>query len=546
MKRRFYAILFALAAAPLSGCGREPARNPLAPAQDAVSVFPPAPAGVSLAWAPPADGDWNARWIAHLRAGSREGQRFAMEQLRRAGTASGAALGDALRASGTDPAQFGFTLNLLPALGASGARSEWPILAEILRVHPTPVVRTAAAEAAAQLAEPALLPTLLECLDREAEPAPRRAMLTAVARIGGATAAEELEARVRIWLRGSGAGGGGAAVSDPAGDVWNAFMVMDGLELRAALERLDADLPPPLRVQALTARLELGDRTVGPALRGFLDAETYPSAKTRMLALTALADLGDWDAVTGAAADPAPEVPRAVARLLGNAGATDVGLDLLDAWLGSQDVDLRNAALASLVARGQRHRLDPWLLRLRGFPFQDGSTEALLLLTRAELLDPRLTDVLLACWEDAQGDARLDLMRALTRIGAPAAAGRLAQTMADVREEPGVRQVAATLIANFPDCVEALDAWYRAEPSAERASDLVAGLGRWLEQPRAREILLALAADSSAPDAARKVVFDALPTLLGFEACAILQELQAEAGRADVHAYLAQLLIRYF
>lgn len=494
-------------------------------------------------WQPPPDGDWIPRWIEHLEFGSREGQRFALQQLHEAGPAAGPALAAALHALRDHPDRFGQAINLVSALGASGAAGEWEEVAELLR-HPTPVVRTTAGEAAARLRAPELLPALRASLARETESAPRRAALTAIARIGGAEALRDLEEQVRAWLRTSGSGGGGG----DGGDAWNALMLTEGPDLLPVLVRLDPALPPPLRVQALTARIELGDRAVGPELREYLDAAAYPSIKTRQLALSALAELGDWEAVLGAAQDPDPAVVATVARLLGTPAAVEagVGLDLLDGWSSSPDPELERAALVALVAHGQRHRLDPWLLLLRDFPLRAGSGEALVLLTRDPLLDPRLAGVLIGCWPQARGEHRLDLMRALTKTGSPEGARLIASAMLDEREEPEVRRLAATLIANFPSCVEPLQAWYGQEPGAARAADLVAGLGRYAEDPAARAALLRLAADEAAPDAARKAVLDALPQLYGIEAVALLQQLREGTKRADVRAYIDFLLASWF
>jgi hypothetical protein len=542
MNASFYALRLAccaaLAAGCLVACGGKPERVAAGAAGDP-GVFALDPAQ-RRGWSAPAGENWTLRWIEHLERGSREGQRFALEELGRNGAVAGPALAAEVRAATLDSGRFAYLVNLLTALGASGDAAQWPVLAEVLRTHPTPVVRTTAGETAARLRPPELLPDLIAALQRETESAPRRAMLTAIARIGGPAAIAELEGRVRAWLT--------SAVTDDTGEAWNALMLVEGGDLLPTLIRLDAALPPPLRVQALIARLELGDRSVGEAVTEYTDPERYPSAKTRSLALTALAELGAWQQVLACAQDPDPAVPRAIARLLSlpNAVAAGAGVDQLDAWLSSSDPELARAALVALVAHGQRHRLDPWLQAVREFPLRSGSTEALLLVTRDELLDPRLPAVLLACWDQAEGEHRLDLMRALTRTGAPAAVERLAQTMLDERAEPEVRRLAAALIANFPSSTGPLQAWYAQNPSAARAADLVAGLGRRPQDPESRAILLGLAADDAAPDAARKVVLDALPKLFGFEACALLLELQAGTRRVEVRAYLEHLLVVWF
>ena len=496
------------------------------------------------AWLAPADDDWVGRWLEHLRAGPKEGQRFAMARLREEGASLGPVLAQEIHAIALDSSRFGLMVNFLAALGASGDSSQVEVLAEVLRTHPTPVVRTQAAEAAANLRPAALLPTLRDAVTRESEAAPRRAMLIAIARIGGEEGIDYLEARARAWLMEAGIAG----ISEDNGESWNALMLVDGAQLMPALLRLDPLLPPPLRVQALTARVELGDESVGPALREYLDAEQFPSIKTRSLALTALADLEDWPSLLTAASDPDLDVQRAVARLLGlpSAAAAEIGTDQLDAWLSSADEDLRHAALAGLLARGQRHRLEPMLQLVREFPFRLGSTEALLLLTQPEFLDPRLPGILLGCWEQAEGTHRMDILRALTKLHAAEGASLMARVLADAGEDLEVRRVAAALFANFEECVEPLITWYADQPGVSRAVDLVGGLGRRAELPRAREALLAIASDAEAPDAVRKVLLDALPLMFGFEAAALLQELRARETRADLRAYLDALLIRWF
>lgn len=541
MSPRLYFRLLVLSTAVAAGCGGGEALQPRAPEAGVFALDPAERRG----WLPPADEDWIGRWIEHLRAGSKEGLRFALERLREEGAGAGPTLAAEIRAVALDPSQFGLLVNLLGALGASGDASQVSAVAEVLRHHPTPVVRTAAAEAAAALRAPAAIPALAEAVERESEPAPRRGMLIAIARIGGEPAVRVLEQRARGWIAEAGEGG---AAGD-GGDSWNALMLVDGEELLSALLRLDAVLPPPLRVQALAARVELGDREVGPLLRPYLDADTYPSGKTRSLALAVLAELRDWEPVLAAAEDPALPVRRTVAGLLGGAAAVadGVGVDRLDAWSSDEDEELRELALAGLLAHGQRHRLDPLLQSVREFPLRPGSAEALLLLTEPELRDPRLAPLLVGRWDSAAGSHRMDLMRALVKIEAPQASVVIAGALTDADEDPSVRRLAAALIANFPDCVEPLLAWYREQPDGRRAGDLVAGLGRWAaEVPQARAGLLELAADAGAPDAARKAVFDALPLVFDFEALELLLGLRGREPRADVREYLDALLVRWF
>ncbi len=541
MNPTFYARSLVLSALLLTACAKDPTPTPLQGPESGVFVIADSDRG---AWLPPENDDWVGRWIAHLRSGSREGQRFALAQLREEGAAIGPLLAAEIHEAALLPSNFGLLVNLLAALGASGDASQGLALADVIRHHPTPVARSAAAEAVASLRAADALPALREAIPREMEIGPRRAMLIAVGRIGGSEAVEFLENRARVWISESGLG----ELGNDNGDSWNALMLIEGQESRPALVRLDPILPPPLRVQSLTARIEMGDRTVGPTLREYLNAELYPSAKTRSLALTALAELRDWEAVLSVAGEEDLAMQHAVAKLLGLPAAVEaqVGADWLDVWLASPDEELRNAALAGLLARGQRQRLDPYLQLVREFPLRAGSTDALLLLTKPEFRDPRLPGILVGCWERAQGTHRMDILRALTKIQAAEAPALMARVLNDAHEDLEVRRLTAALIANFDGCVQPLIQWYQAEPGAERAADLLGGLGRRLEVVEARAALLFALKDPQAPDAARRTLLDALPLIFGFEAAGILQEIRSVETRSDVRAYLDSLLRRWF
>ena len=130
------------------------------------------------------------------------------------------------------------------------------------------------------------------------------------------------------------------------------------------------------------------------------------------------------------------------------------------------------------------HELQTGVQRVRAFPVQAGSVDALQFVTRTPLLDPRLPEILLGCWDQAEGVHQLDLMRALVKTGAPAGGERLAAAMLDRHAAPEVRKVAATLVANFDTCVEPLLAWWRESPDAARTADLIGGLGRRPENSR--------------------------------------------------------------
>ena len=56
-------------------------------------------------------------------------------------------------------------------------------------------------------------------------------------------------------------------------------------------------------------------------------------------------------------------------------------------------------ALIALVERGQANRLDPWLRLAREFPTGPGSPEAIILLSKPGVEDPRTAPIFLSRWE---------------------------------------------------------------------------------------------------------------------------------------------------
>jgi len=552
MKPTFYPFSF-LISLPLLACGgEEPNRTQdpqgLGEQQGEGSVFALAPENLH-AYTPPASGqpseqDWAARWVEHLRRGSKDGLDFAKEQLAKMGAPAVPVLVGELEANMSRSGAMGYLVSLCEVLSACGSSEQVPVLLRVLDQNPPPVVRTASYEALTRLGNQDMVPSILERLTFENEAAPREAALRAIAEAGGPQALAYLEQETRKWL-----------AQDPtayAGDkAFSALLLCEDEGTSMALRGLRDLLPPFQQVQSMGARIRFGDRDLVKELRPFLQEEDYPSAGTRELALQLLGELGDWESVLSQEKSTVPKIQLAVVALLRrpDAVAAEVGLDTLDHFAEhGEEESLRLNALAGLVERGQRERLNAYLRQLQSFPTGRGSGEALRILSRPEFADERVATIMIDLWGRTDGAHHVDLVRALAVCGRAEAASFLQQIAQDESVEVSLRQSAATVLANFtPDiAVPLLLEFFQSNPSAGRASLVLPGLGRHVQDARADAFLRELAADLELNDAVRRILIDAIPLIYRAEGYDILSEMLATSKRIDVRRYLESTLWRYY
>jgi len=499
------------------------------------------PPGVSQK---PTAEDWAERWVDHLRRGSKEGLGFAKERLVLMGTAAAPRLVAELEANMSRSSAMGYLVNLCEVMSACGRPQDADVLLRLIDQSPPPVVRTSAFEALAKFSSAENVPAIIERLRFEHEPAPFEAALRAVSHAGGIEALRFLEEQIRAWL-----------AEDPAAvsgeKAFATLLLCEDPQAAVLLRQLEPSLPPFQRVQAYGARIRFGERDLVAALRPYLDAEQYPSAGTRELTLQLLGELGDWESVIAQAESPLMKIQLAVVALLRrpDAVAAEVGKDVLDHFFEQgQDETLRLNALAGLVERGESQRLDPYLRQLQSFPTGRGSGEALRILSRPEFADARVTGILIARWPQTDAEHHVDLLRALAVTGQDSAATFLAAVAEDEEEDVGLRRTAATVLSNFRAevAVPLLLRFYQASPSPGRASLVIPGLGKHVAQPEADAFLRELAADESASDGVRKVLFELLPLIYRDRGYELLWQLQASSKRPDVRRFLDAILWNYY
>ncbi|TAH38453.1 MAG: hypothetical protein EYC70_03470 [Planctomycetota bacterium] len=532
----------ALALALLAGAGACGGEAP-PPAASAGHVFPLGP--LPPQYQPPPDGDFVPRHLEHMLYGGRDALHYAQGRLAEAGPAAVPALMQALEPKLRDERYFAHVVSLCQALGRCGDPQTAPLLLRVVQEAPVPVCRSSALEALQELAAEGVAAHLVPLLSQETEIAVRQRLIEALGVLGGPEAADCLEALVVAAVRAE-------ASEDARRDgtlAWNSLLLLRDAGALARLQRLSDLVGPLLRLQALIVRAELGETGLTAAIAEHLDAQRFPSGQLRATAVDALAAAGAWNEAVRAAADPDPKVRRAVARSLRSPSAPPAeAAALLQALAHDTDPGVMEEALRSLVARDDRRELEPWLRALAEFPLGAGSTDALNLLADPGLADPRTSAVLLRRWRYCDATQRVDVVRALGALGDPAAAEYLGRVLVDPEEERGVRQAAAVALANFGAAgLEPLLRAARAGMDVETAAAVLPSLASLARRhAAAADYLSALAADTGAQDAARRMAMDLLPKALGEGAVAPLLRARDAEARTEVRGYLDGVLRAYF
>lgn len=539
MGRGAWCVLWSAGAlAAALGCPREQPQ-PVPPGP----VFPGGPA--PRPYAPPPDGNLIPRYAQKLLQGTREGLRFAKERLGERGAAAEADLLALLRPRVDDEGSFAEVVNLCDALARTGTAAAKDALLDVLRRAPVPVSRSAAADALGALRIGEAAAAMAEHGRREAEPAVVERILRSLGQLGGAEAAAFLEEKLRQGIEPNAP----AEAQRQANLAWHSLLLLGDEGAAERLRRLAESLGPLPRLQALVTRMELGESGLEGEVAEFLDPQPHPSGQVRALAVDGLVFAKDWTRVLAAASDPDPQVRAAVAKGLRQAPASAEGAQAcLERLAQDAEGSVRVEALRSLLTRGDRRPLEPWLRQLREYPTGAGSVEALNLLAAPGLADPRTRAILVSRWPACDRVQKQDVLRALGTLGDPAALPHVESVLADGKEDAAVRETAATAAANLgPQAVPVLLRRLDHEISGREAEAVLSGLARYARQSEeARARLLAVAADRAAPDALRKLAFDLLPRALGEGALAPLLAARDAEPRGEVRAYLDGLLAELF
>lgn len=515
------------------------------PAEGQDEVFPAVSA--ERLYEPPADGDLLPRFIDHLGTSSRQGLRYARERLRERGAEAVPALRAAAEAHLQDGAKFGLQQNLLQALIASGDPSIADLFVRYLETSKVVVVRTTAVKGLEILGGPEHAPALIQVVKLETELAPMSRALSALGKIGGEEAAGFLEDMVLQWIGANPLPDSTLPIARIGPHAWNALLLLDDEGAKERLARIGPQLGPFLSLQALATRVDLGERGLTELVRDYLEPARFPSARTRSLAVRVLALEHDWPAILARVEDPEAGVRKTVAEVLRHQQAVsqDVGLETLWQLAEDSDPDVRAVAMQALLERGQRQVLEPYLSSLRNFPVDTGSVEALLLLKDPIFKDPRTVPILISRWPFALPANRFDIIRAMGKLGDPAAVPHLDTVLRDQEEEIELRAMAATQLANMGEsAIPVLKAYWQQSTEPSLRFRTLESLARYAgDHEQVAQILIDLISDDQAADLDRQLAMDVLPLVLGEAAFPHLVKAWQSEARSEIRTYLNNLLL---
>lgn len=482
--------------------------------------------------------------MGHLLFSSRDGLRFARERIRDRGADAAPLLADLIEDRLHEDKEFGSMQNLLQALIGVGDKSHGDLLISVLDTSSVPVIRSTVLEGLRTLGSEKHVPKLIQHAKGELEIAPYQRCIRAIGEIGGSEAAKFLEDTVMQWVDGhlDQARGGQEA--------WNALLLLEDEGAISRLTQLGPRLGPFYQLQALATRIELGEEGLHAEVRAFLDSATYPSARTRALALRTLAYAGDWDGVLAAAENAEPDLRKNIAESLRDPHAVehDIGRELLESYVQDSDPNVAAIAVQSLMARGDRSGIEPYLRALSGFPNEPGSVEALMLLKEPDVYDPRTVQTLVRRWPYADVSQRFDLVRALGRLGDAAAVELFEKVLSDPQEDPEIRELVAVHLANLGEtAVPVLLAYLQQRLNNNESEKAVSSIARFAKEvPEARALLEDFVLNPQVPDRLRATAMRNLPLVLGEGAFPTLIRGWQEDPREEVRGFLNQVLKTYY
>lgn len=491
-------------------------------------------------YVPIPEGGMDERLIGKLRLGSKEALRFAKEALGEQGDAVVPALVAELEkdlASGATTAT-----NLLSALVYTKTEQTLPILAQVMREHPTPLVRSQAIDSIGLLRQRGLESEVLEHAQFESEAGPASRIIPCVSALGGDASVEYLAGLVRGWVE----SGAGAQRGDRA---WDALLTVDSPAARREIALLVDQMPPSKRTAGITRLIHLGAHELASEVREFLDPTAYPGPGTRHKAVEGLAVAGDFEGALLAREDPDVRVRLAVidALALPAAQESDVGRSFLEEMARGSDDDLARAAIRVLSLRGDTTALEPWLALVRGYPTQPRSVSATRMFLHSDIGHPALTTILTQRWPYADTDQRIDLGRVMAAHADATSTEFLLDVVLDDEADVDVRLYSITSLGNSGEvAIDALFTIWKEKPGPAAMERLMNAFLRFPEVPRVREFLTRCATDPTTPDLARAQAIAGLPKAYGREAYPTLLEAWESAERDAVKQYIEAQLQTYF
>ena len=480
-----------------------------------------------------------ARFLENLDFGTKNGRRFASEQLLRMPSLSLPLCRNFLSDITRTSKSTGFLMSVLQIMHDIGQPEDFPLVIPFVGLKHPPVVRTAAYETLGQIALPEHGGFLLNSVSSENEEAPRVAGLVALARSGSLEGHNYLHEQVVKWHDTQDAG---------LESAWNALLLSTSPALLASLEELEPRLAPFLALQAYGVRIQLGDRDLADKIKKYLNSEKYPSAGTRELAVQLLGELGESQAFLDLVPAGNEKIDLAIINLLGREDMQGVGQSELDLYTQQDSEGLRRAALTVLIKRGYFGYLDSYLLSLKEYPFGSNSLLALKMVTDMPSLPSHAVNILTSRWNSCQEPTHFySLIRALVRAGNSSANNFLGQLLVSEDSPSFIVENIAEVIGNCgPESVPWLIKYWEQNPTYERAERSFLALGRYADYPGVSELMWSIAGDSNQLPATRRLLFENLHKIYPNDYVEKMLEIYGREESALVRNFISTMLWEYY
>ncbi|MFT7517737.1 MAG: hypothetical protein ACI84O_001538 [Myxococcota bacterium] len=477
--------------------------------------------------------------MLHIRAGSKEQHRFAVQHLlSNPGYAD--AVAAELQASTTDRFKVGPVVSLCQVLAdtgdASHASAIFPFTATIF----PPIVRTSAFQALAQIAPAEYGAKLIAAYKIETESSPRNACLNAISQSGSEQGLDFIADLVLEWLTD---GENGLQSS------WNALLLNTNPRLGEVLKSLESHLAPFLALQAYGVRISLGERDLVDEISVYLDADKYSSAGTRSLAVQLIGELQHWQIVTSLVPSNNEKMDLTIIGLLSRDDAPESEvLPALDIYTQQPLQSVRRKALMQMLVLGKTSYFDSYLLELKEYPYTSGSLLSLTMLTDMQGLPEYAVDIIIERWpycDDIQH--KFGLVRALVRIGFKGATDFLGEIMIENSEDPEVIAFISEILGNSgPWSVTwFMDLWQQ-QQDFPTAQTVFLALSRYSQLPEVKQLFIDTAQSSNVDPLIRRFILELLYKVYPAETAGWFVEWRDNEQHAGLRTFYNRFLNAYY
>lgn len=522
--------------AALLGCSQQHSQNLI---EDSLDVIFPLPNVVVPLYANVDDQQLGLNYIAHIRNGSKEQHRYAVQRLLERPQYADAVAAE-LAQSTTDKYSIGVIVSLCQVISDIGDnRHADSVLPFISTIYP-PIVRSAAFQALAKIAPSSFGDDLIAAHKNEVESSPSDACLTALSQGGSDVGLSYIHQLVLKWI---------SEKDNGLQSSWNALLLNTNPNLLDVLINLEPLLSPFMALQAYGVRISLGDRDLVNQISNYIDSSKYPSAGTRSLAVQLIGELQQWQTVLDLVPANNEKLDLAIIGLFSRDDAPrDKAIAALDIYSEQASMTVRRKALSQLLKVGKSSYFDSYLLELQEYPYTQGALLSLTLLTDMQGLPQHAADIMISRWNYCDDyNHKLSLVRALVRCGLPKATNFLGRIMLEAKEDPEVIKFISEIIGNAgPQSIDWFLKLWADNPGPDTVKVVFLALSRYSEVPEVEQLFVDTARSSTVSPFARRFVLELMHKVYPHKTAKWFAEWHDVEPHKGVRAFYNQFLNSYY